>query len=134
MLTITAAGRVGKDAETRNTQGGEKVTSFSLAVDVRKGREKETAWVSCTIWGDRGEKVAPYLTRGTSVAVSGDLHVRQYESQGKAGVSTECRVVNLTLLGGRQDGDEGGRQPQQRGGGSYGGRNSAPDLDDEIPF
>lgn len=35
MLTITLAGRLGRDAELRSTRDGKAVCNFSVAVDVR---------------------------------------------------------------------------------------------------
>jgi single-strand DNA-binding protein len=131
MNAINIAGRVGKSAETRQV-GDTAATSFSVAVDKRgKGGEKETQWFDCTIWGDRGGKVGPYITKGTTVAVSGEVGVRQYESNGKAGVSLTVRVSELTLLGG---GEKAERQEPAKP--SRPAPRSAPAApsDDDIPF
>jgi len=126
MLTLTAAGKLGRDSELKTTQSGKQVLRFSVAVDVRRGNERATQWVDCAIWGDRGGKLADYLKKGTSVTVIGQAGVRIYEANGEPRVSLECSVSELTLQGGRQQDSA----PTQRQAGT-----AVPiDLDDEIPF
>lgn len=128
------AGRIGKDAVVRHTTGGKSVTGFSVALDRRVNGEKVTDWVDCSMWGERGEKVAAYLLKGTAVALSGEAGVRVHEGKGYQTLN----VRELTLLGG------GGEKPAARGGGG-GARparqapagQQADDFDDDpdsIPF
>lgn len=128
MKTITIAGNVGKDAVVRTTQDGTKVTGWSVAVDDGFGDKKRTIWFDCALWGGRGEKLAGYITKGTKVAVSGDLSTREHE--GKTYLTV--RVSEVTLQGGGQR--DGGRQDE---GGGY-DRAADPqrdiDLNDDIPF
>ena len=88
-------GRVGRDAETRYTQGGKAVTGWSLAVDSGYGQNKTTIWLDCTLWGERGEKVAQYITKGSQVGVTGELGTREHD--GKTYITLDVRDV--TLLG-----------------------------------
>ena len=93
MKNLTIAGNIGKDAEVRKTQDGTVVTGFSVAVEDRSGREKQTLWFDCSIWGQRGEKLAQYLTKGSKVTVSGDFGTRYFQRRGKgsrAGVGAVC--------------------------------------------
>ena len=69
MKTIVISGKIGKDAETRTTQGGDTVTSFNVAVEHRQGNDKSTIWFSCSIWGKRGDALARYLTKGGKVSL-----------------------------------------------------------------
>jgi single-strand DNA-binding protein len=126
MKSVTIAGNIGKDAVTRTTGGGDKVTSWSVAVEDRQGQDKRTIWFDCSLWGKRGESLAQYLTKGGKVAVSGELSTREHE--GKTYLTV--RAEQVTLLGGgdqRQDDAQRG----QAGGAPAGGRNA---MDDEIPF
>lgn len=130
MKNITIAGNIGKDAVTRQTQKGDAVTGWSVAVDDGFGQDKRTLWFDCSMWGGRGEKVAQYLTKGTKVAVSGDLSTREHEGR----TYLTVRVSEVTLQGG---GDRQERPDPQDFGSR---RNPAPaghgggDLDDDIPF
>ena len=121
------AGRIGRDAQIRRTQGGEALASFSIAVDRRKGGEKITQWYDATMFGDRGEKLAPYLTKGTVVSAHGLPGARVHEGK----IYMQITVRDIALLG-------GGRSSDDRSGGDYakasGGRAGASDIDDDIPF
>lgn len=122
MKNITIAGRLGKNSETRRTQDGKPVTSFSVAVDDGYGQNKKTAWFDCSIWGDRGEKLAQYLTKGTAVAVSGELGTREYEGR----TYLTVRVNDVTMLGGGER-HSGGQS-------AHGGQSFSQDLGDDVPF
>ena len=127
MKSITIAGNVGKDAETRRTQSGDAVTGFSIAVEDRIPKEKGIIWFRCSMWGKRGESLAQYLTKGSKVAVSGELSIEVYE--GKTNLTV--KVDQVTLLGGGQDDNVSRRDTARQAPAGYGGR---PDLNDEIPF
>ena len=129
MKSISISGNIGKDATTRTTQGGDKVTSWPVAVEERSGQDKRTIWFDCSLWGKRGESLAPYLTKGGKVSVSGELSTREHE--GKTYLTV--RADQVTLMGGRQDNDRQWRD-DTRGGSGY-GAGGRPDLDgDMIPF
>ena len=126
MKAITIAGRIGKDAETRNTQGGDQVTGFTVAVDEGFGDKKRTIWFDVSQWGKRGAAVAPYLKKGSSVTVTGDLSTREYE--GKTYL-TIC-AHDLTLQGGSTGGQQGGNRDA-----GYQAPPANDGLDDDtIPF
>lgn len=128
MKTIVIAGNIGKDAVTRDVKG-DKVTSWSVAVEERQGQDKRSIWFDCTLWGKRGESLAPYLTKGGRVAVSGELSTREHE--GKTYLTV--RADQVTLLGGKSE--SGQRDSGQSQGAGYGSqRKGDPDDGSEIPF
>jgi single-strand DNA-binding protein len=129
MKNITIAGNIGKDAETRRTQSGDAVTSFSIAVEDRIPKEKGTIWFRCSLWGKRGESLAQYLTKGSKVAVSGELSIEVYE--GKTNLTV--KVDQVTLLGGGQD-DNVSRRDTGRQWMDTALAETRPDLDESIPF
>ncbi len=142
MNVYSFTGRLARDAETRFTQGGLAICSFSVAVDYGYGDNKGTNWIRCSLFGKRAEGQLPkYLVKGKQVAINGELRVREYDDkEGNKRTSVEVSVDNLDLIGGT------GEQ-QQRG-------NSAPTaskpessdpfadtpafndvpVDDDIPF
>lgn len=157
MNVWTFTGRLGADAELRTTQSGEKVLGFRVANDVGFGDRKTTQWVDCSLWGRRGEALEPHMNKGTQVVISGEVTIREFEKRdGTRGAGLAVRVAEVSLVGGRQDGDGGGHREERRddrggyGGGGYGARDREPprsegaygggsrrppgDLDDEIPF
>ena len=138
MQTLIIAGNIGKDAELRTTQGGDKVCSFSVAVDNGKdkqGNRRDSTWYECSLWGKRAESMSGYITKGGKVTVTGRPTCRVYNEKAYMGLS----VDNITLQGGRSEG--GGQHNNQGGSGGYdqssgynqGGR-PGDDMDDEIPF
>ncbi len=151
MNVWTFTGRLGADGELRTTQSGEKVLGFRVANDVGFGERKTTQWVDCSIWGRRAESLAPHLTKGKGVVISGEVTLREYEKRdGTRGAQMSVRVAEIDFMGGgREEGGGGGggygggyeSRGGSGGGGSGrgpGGGGSAPprhdDLDDEIPF
>lgn len=142
MNNATFAGRLGRDAETRTTQGGTAATSFSLAVDEYAGQgERRTLWVDCTIWGERGQKLSQYLTKGAPVAVSGQAGIRTFESRqtGETKATLTLNVREITLLGSRADGEQQQRlapasKPQQAAQQRPAPAPAQDFADDDIPF
>lgn len=153
MNVWTFTGRLGADGELRSTQSGEKVLGFRVANDVGFGDRKTTQWVDCSIWGRRAEALAPHLTKGKAVVISGEVTIREFEKRdGTRGAGLSVRVAEIDFTGGRE-GEGGGGGYESRGGGGGGGYSGgggggyggggrsgggAPpkhdDLDDEIPF
>lgn len=138
------AGRLGRDAELRSTPSGQSVANFALAVDAGWGDNKQTLWVDCAIWGERAEKLAPYLVKGKQVSVSGDLGLRTFEKRDKtAGASITLSVQRLTLQGGGNGEAATGPTSEQRAQveRAPAARAAAPapaaateDFNDDIPF
>lgn len=128
MKNITIAGNIGKDAVTRHTQGGDAVTSWTVAVEDRQGQEKSTIWFDCSMWGKRGETLAQYLTKGSKVTLAGDLGKREHE--GKTYLT--IRVDQLTLMGGKPQ-DERGQDRSDPARQAPPSQGSALD-EDSIPF
>jgi single-strand DNA-binding protein len=98
MFAATICGNLGRDAETKSVESS-RVTEFSVAVKVSLKKDAPPVWVRCSAWGDRYEKIRPYLTKGTQVMVRGAVNVRAHE--GKA--YTDMRVDDIELLGGRKN-------------------------------
>jgi single-strand DNA-binding protein len=135
---VFLVGRLGKDAETKFTQGGAACTTFSVATD-RSWKDKssgewktETDWHRVTLW--RSEKLAEYLTKGKQVHVEGRLQTRQYDAKdGSKRYVTEIVAENVILLGGgrEQSGEstEDAPAPARE-------RDSTPAglVDDDVPF
>ncbi|MHB9879137.1 single-stranded DNA-binding protein [Pacificimonas sp. ICDLI1SI03] len=121
MQIITIAGRIGRDAET-NSPNGKPVCNFSVAVDQGFGNNKSTNWFRCALWGQRGEKLAQYLTKGSSVTVVGTLRIGEY--QGKPQYDVD--VSEVALQGGRSEGGN------QSGGQPYNDQRNDPPADDSL--
>lgn len=73
MIIIEIAGHLGADPETRFTPNGQKVTTLRIATNTRKSGKDETVWWRVTIWGERFDKMMPYLKKGSAVIVIGEM-------------------------------------------------------------
>src|SRR5690625_6763393 len=105
MNKISATGRIVADAEVRYTTNGDAICSFRLASDVGYGERKTTNWFNCSIWGKRGEGIAPHLTKGSPITVFGTLTMREWTNkEGIKQLSPDIRIDEVVLQGGRDSG------------------------------
>lgn len=126
MNNFTAIGRIGRDAVTRYTQGGKAVTGWALAVDKGWGDQKQTVWLDCALWGDRGLKLAELIKKGDRIGVVGEIGTREHE--GKTHITLDVREV--TLLSERRQ-DEAPKPTRKAP------PTAAPEpdfVDDDLPF
>lgn len=110
MNTITVVGHIGTDAELRHTSTGAAVASFSLASNDGPKDKQRTVWFRVSVWRDFGEKLAPYLTKGTQIMVVGsiDMEPRIWtDQQGNTRSGIDVTAQRIRLLGGGQR-DNGG--------------------------
>lgn len=140
MITGTIIGNLGRDAEVKQV-GQSSAVEFSVASTQKSKGEDRTTWVRVTLWGKTGERVAQYLSKGTQVAVSGELTLREYQKRdGAAGVSLEMNGDRIKLLGKREGGQGRDARPApspsaSSGGGGYSDADYGSDTpDDDIPF
>jgi len=98
-------GRIGKDAVVRQA-GNTKVTSFSLGWSDPFG-DKETTWFNVSYFGDRGEKLSGYLTKGKEIVVSGTTKLRKYnDKDGNERYSLDLRANEISFTSGGQRSDD----------------------------
>ncbi len=97
-------GRLVADAEMKTAKSGTSLCSFRIASDVGWGDRKQTHWLSCVIFGDRGAKLRPHLRKGDPVTVVGELSPpRLYEAQGETRVAQDLVVREVALQGSKSD-------------------------------
>lgn len=125
MNSITVAGQLGRDAETRFLPNGNAVTNFSVADS--QGKDKPTIWWNCSLFGKRGEALAQYLVKGQSVTVSGYASEREYQTKdGTQKKTMEITVHDIALQGGRKE-----ESPKSKAGGTS---RQTEEFDESIPF
>ena len=130
MNNLNFTGNLGKDAEQKYTANGDSIVSFSAACKAGFGDKAVTTWVRCSIFGKRGDSVLPYLKKGQLVGVSGEFQAREWEDkEGQKRTSVECRVNDVTLLGGRPEAQPAPQQPAKDK-----PKPAMDDLGDDIPF
>lgn len=103
MNHVALKGRLTKDIELRQTNGGDSVCSFNLAVDRRfKNRdgERKADFITCQAWKQTAEFISKYFSKGQEMIVEGNLQVRDWEDKdGNKRVSTEVVVENVEFCG-----------------------------------
>ncbi|MFT4061107.1 MAG: single-stranded DNA-binding protein [Edaphocola sp.] len=98
MLKLQVIGNLGKDATTGN-HNGQQVINFSVAHTFKgAGGQEQATWVECSYWKDNAA-ILPYLKKGQKVYVEGTPSVREWEANGKRGVSLTLNVYSIELCG-----------------------------------
>ena len=122
---VMISGNLTRDAEIRSTQSGMAILGFGVAVNDRRKNQQTGEWedypnfVDCTMFGTRGEKLQPYLTKGTKVAIEGKLRWSQWEREGQKRSKIEVIVDELEFMSSRNS-------DSSSYGGGMGGGYSAP--------
>lgn len=129
---VTISGNLTRDAELRQTASGMAVLGFSVAVNDRRKNQQTEQWedypnyIDCSMFGTRAEKIAPYLSKGTKVAIAGKLRWSQWERDGQMRSKVEVIVDEIEFMSQRQQGQLGSKPAPQQ---------AAPSIyDDDIPF
>lgn len=126
---LTASGRAGKNMEVRVTPNGKSIGSFSLPVESGWGDNKKTSWVTCKMFGERANKLAQYITKGSQVTVTGEFVLEEWERDGVKN-SMPCIIVNDIQLPPQQQAPQQQYQQQQQ----QAQYSDVPDFDDDVPF
>lgn len=113
--SVSISGNLTRDAEVRQTATGTLVASIPVAVnDRRKNQsgewEDHPNYIDCVMFGTRAEKIAPYLSRGTKVSISGRLSQSSCEKDGQRRSKVEVVVGEIEFM---SRGDRGERRQQQ---------------------
>jgi len=130
MIKVFAIGNIGKDAETKKISDENSVTSFSIASSKKIKDEVVTTWINCKKWN--AGKLADYLLKGTKIAVTGELEIREHEGK----YYTSIIVHELEFCGSRQDKSEPEHSlPESDLGGKYSETDELPNNEsDNLPF
>lgn len=97
MNNVSLIGRLTKDVEERRTQNGTPVASFTLAVDRRK-KEDGADFINCIAWDKAAETIAKYVHNGDLFGVTGHIHTRSYEKDGRMVYVTEVVTTSFQFL------------------------------------
>lgn len=115
MNFVEIAGNLGADPEERFTPSGKRVIGLRVATKVRQGGKDETIWWKVTIWGDRFDKMLPYLKKGSPIIVIGEMMKPEtyVDKEGKTQVSLTitAEIIRFNPFGsGKAKEGEEGRQ------------------------
>ncbi len=118
---IILAGNLTRDIEIRYTQSGSAIGNTAIATTRKfKGadgsKKEEVLFVDITFFGRSAEIANQFLRKGSKILVDGRLKLDQWTAQDGSKKSKHSVVVeNMTMLGGKED----GQAPQQQSQGGY---------------
>lgn len=118
---VMLIGNLGKDPEIKSVGSGGRVAEFSLATTRTWSgpggdRQEKTEWHRCVAWNARGpgagglaDIIERYVRKGDRLYVEGSIEYRQWQDkEGQTRYTTEIRVRDLVMLGGKGGGEGGG--------------------------
>ena len=121
---VTITGNLTREPELRKTAAGLPVLSMGVAVNDRRKNNQTGEWedypnfIDCTLFGSRAESLAPYLSKGSKVAIEGKLRWEQWEKDGTKRTKITVIIDTIEFMS-RKD-----QQPTQQ-----------PAMyDDDLPF
>jgi len=135
--------RLGKDVVVRDA-GETRVANLALAFNYGKKDDdgkRPTQWVDASLWGDRADALAEYLTKGTSVfVILSDVHVEMKELDGGTRAFLKGRVDSIEFAGSSKKSDDNGgsEKPAKAAPKKEAPKKAEPAKDnfedDDIPF
>lgn len=138
---VVISGNLTRDPELRSTASGMAVLKMGIAVNDRRKNQQTGEWedvpnfFDVTVFGQRGESLSRFLSKGSKVAVEGKLRWRQWETpDGDKRSAVEIIADDIEFMSSRGEGG-GGFGGSGGGSGSYSAPPAAPAAsDEEIPF
>ena len=101
--SVVVAGNLTRDVEVRRTQSGMSIVSFGIAVNERRkngqmGEYEDYAnYFDVTAFGERWEKLAQYMPKGTKVTVQGRLRQSRWQRDGQNRSKVEIVAEEVEL-------------------------------------
>lgn len=112
---VILMGRLTAVPELKTTQSGNSVTSFRIAVErnyAKQGEERKADFIDIVCWRQTAEFVCRYFTKGSMIALEGQLQTRTYQAKdGSNRHVTEVVADNVSFTGERRD-NSGGNNHQ----------------------
>ena len=109
MNKLIIKGNLTKDIDVKTTSNGTLVGEFTVANNERVGENEVTTFIKCVMFGERVEKICPYLLKGTKVLVDGRLEVKTVVNDQLYNTYVSLYVNELDILK-FEDGEE---EPKQ---------------------
>ena len=145
---VILVGNLGRDPEIKVFPSGDQVANVTIATtdkwkDKQTGEPKEhTEWHRLVFNGRLAEIAGQYLRKGSQIYVEGSIRTRKWTDQqsGQDRYSTEIRVDQMQMLGGKGDGQQSPTTaPAHKPASNITAAEVAraggiEDMDDDIPF
>ncbi|HEV7700658.1 MAG TPA: single-stranded DNA-binding protein [Pyrinomonadaceae bacterium] len=136
---IIVVGNLGRDPELRYTPQGVAVCSFSMATN-EKRRDKSgemndvTTWFKITMWREKAETAAKYLTKGSTVYIEGRLRIEEWTDRDNNNRYTlDVQATDMQFIGSRSDTIGGGGEFSGGSGGGHDDGDHSPSYSGGAP-
>ena len=105
---VILAGNIGQDPEARTTQGGTRITHFTLATsrprysegkvvrDAKGYRVQDTEWHRITAFNGLGKTIMEHCGKGMKVLVRGRIHYTKWTDQ-QGNDRYGCEIIAETV-------------------------------------
>ena len=78
---VVLLGRLTKDPELRYAaSSGTAVCRFTVAIN-RQSKKDETDFINCVAFGKTGETITQYFTKGSKIAITGNIRTGSYDAK-----------------------------------------------------
>ena len=98
---IVLVGRLVRDPELKESEGGKNYTNITLAVPrnyKNTDGEYDADFVDCRLWDGIAEHTAEYCKKGDLLGVKGRVETRSYEKDEEKKYVTEIIAEKVTFL------------------------------------
>ncbi|MEO2054702.1 MAG: single-stranded DNA-binding protein [Nitrospira sp.] len=121
-------GKLGKDPEIRHTNSGSAICTFSIAIGFQFKKQDKWVdgvdWINIVCFGKQAEAHAKYLSKGSSVGITGKLtHQTWKDGEGKKHSKHVVTAHKVKYLGDVNKSRE-----------DTSGENTGEDKLDDMPF
>lgn len=114
MNFVALTGRLTKDFNIYNTQGGMTIGKTLIAVDKGYGEKKKTSFIGITVFGKTAESCSKFIGKGDLVEVTGSIDTGSYKkSDGTTVYTTDILVDDLKKLSGSNRNSEAHEAPKR---------------------
>ena len=125
MNHLTIIGNLTRDPETRTTQSGKTVCTFTVAVN-RRSQQDAADFFRVSAWNQLGETCQKYLAKGRKVAVTGSVSANSYTTQnGENRASLEVFAQDVEFL---SSANESAQKPVSKPQSGY------VEVDEDLPW
>lgn len=124
---LLLAGNLTKDPESREVVVGglnKTVTSFTIAVNDRRGDKEHVTFLQCEAWNKLAELIRDHFSKGKAIFVEGKLRQDRWETDGKKYTKHKMLVEQVCFIGSRNNVEGQSVTPSV----------SDPRDQDDIPF
>ena len=142
MNKFMGMGRITATPELKKTKNDTCYVDFSIAIDRYNGKSKERTadFIPVTAYGTTAENVAKLFSKGSMIAIEGNIQTGTYEKDGEKHHTWNVNPERFYFTGGKRETANSGEQPAaaQQPAPSYASADNSDFEeivdDDDLPF